>query len=119
MRLPKKYWETAWTLILFFEWACHIKNVDILGGTPTWDLDVPVHGTVANHAGWPSLTETRRLSRVCDSAVTGNPPNRVGGTPIEGLAGLVRARARRGPSSRQKYIRLAFLAIFLYKMLVA
>ena len=51
--------------------------------------------------------------------VTGNPPNRVGGTPIEGLAGLVRARARRGPSSRQKYIRLAFLAIFLYKMLVA
>ena len=30
-------------LILFFEWACHIKNVDILGGTPTWDLDVPVH----------------------------------------------------------------------------
>ena len=23
--------------------ACHIKNVDILGGTPTWDLDVPVH----------------------------------------------------------------------------
>ena len=95
--------------------------MDILGGTPTltWDLDVPVHGTVANHAGWPSLTETRRLSRVCDSAVTGNPPNRVGGTPIEGLAGLVRARARRGPSSRQKYIRLAFLAIFLYKMLVA
>ena len=44
----------AYRLILFFEWACHIKNVDILGGTPTWDLDVPVHGTVANHAGWPS-----------------------------------------------------------------
>ena len=60
-----------------------------------------------------------KLSGVCPSAVTGNPPNRVGGTPIEGLAGLVRARARRGPSSRQKYIRLAFLAIFLYKMLVA
>ena len=60
-----------------------------------------------------------KLSRVCDNRVTGNPPNRVGGTPIEGLAGLVRARARRGPSSRQKYIRLAFLAIFLYKMLVA
>ena len=38
-------------VIGFFEWACHIKNVDILGGTPTWDLDVPVHGTVANHAG--------------------------------------------------------------------
>ena len=38
-----------------------------------------------------------KLSRVCPSAVTGNPPNRVGGTPIEGLAGLVRARARRGP----------------------
>ena len=60
-----------------------------------------------------------KLSRVCDNRVTGNPPNRVGGTPIEGLAGLVRARARRGPSSRQKYIRLAFLAIFLYKTLVA
>ena len=60
-----------------------------------------------------------KLSGVCDNRVTGNPPNRVGGTPIEGLAGLVRARARRGPSSRQKYIRLAFLAIFLYKMLVA
>ena len=35
-----------------------------------------------------------KLSRVCRSAVTGNPPNRVGGTPIEGLAGLVRARAK-------------------------
>ena len=58
------------------------------------------------------------LSEFSDNRVTGNPPNRVG-TPIEGLAGLVRARARRGPSSRQKYIRLAFLAIFLYKMLVA
>ena len=37
-------------LILFFEWACHIKNVDILGGTPTWDLDVPVHLIVTNSA---------------------------------------------------------------------
>ena len=37
-------------LVGFFEWACHIKNVDILGGTPTWDLDVPVHGTAANSA---------------------------------------------------------------------
>ena len=37
-------------LVLFFEWACHIKNVDILGGTPTWDLDVPVHLTGANSA---------------------------------------------------------------------
>ena len=44
--------------IIFFEGACHIKYRDILGGTPTWDLDVPVHGTVTNHAGWPSLTET-------------------------------------------------------------
>ena len=43
---------------LYLECACHIKNVDILGGTPTWDLDVPVHPIVANHAGWPSLTET-------------------------------------------------------------
>ena len=60
-----------------------------------------------------------KMSRLLTNRVTGNPPNRVGGTPIEGLAGLVRARARRGPSSRQKYIRLAFLAIFLYKMLVA
>ena len=34
------------------------KNRDILGGTPTWDLDVPVHPIVANHAGWPSLTQT-------------------------------------------------------------
>ena len=25
-----------------------------LGGTPTWDLDELVHGTAANHAGWPS-----------------------------------------------------------------
>ena len=45
---------SVYRLLGFFEWACHIKNVDILGGTPTWDLDVPVHGTVANHAGWPS-----------------------------------------------------------------
>ena len=51
-----------------------------------------------------SDSDLKRLSRVCDSAVAGNPPNRVGGTPREGLAGLVRARARRGPSSRQKKI---------------
>ena len=38
-------------LLGFFDGSCHIKNVDILGGTPTWDLDVPVHGTVTNHAG--------------------------------------------------------------------
>ena len=92
--------------------------MDILGGTPIWDLDVPVHGTVTNSAHL-QVYGTLEVEPVCDSAVTGNPPNRVGGTPIEGLAGLVRARARRGPSSRQKYIRLAFLAIFLYKMLVA
>ena len=88
--------------LLYLECCCHIKNVEILGGTPTWDLDVPVHPIVANHAGWPSVPYTRRLSRVCDNRVTGNPPNRVGGTPREGLAGLVRARARHGPSSRQK-----------------
>ena len=40
----------SYRLVGFFEWACHIKNVDILGGTPTWDLDVPVHGTVTNSA---------------------------------------------------------------------
>ena len=37
-------------LVIFFEWACHIKNVDILGGTPIWDLDVPVHPIVSNSA---------------------------------------------------------------------
>ena len=40
-------------LLGFFEWACHIKNVDILGGTPTWDLDVPVHPIGPNYAGGP------------------------------------------------------------------
>ena len=43
--------ELIYRLLGFFEWACHIKNVDILGGTPTWDLDVPVHLTGANYAG--------------------------------------------------------------------
>ena len=43
----------GYRLVLFFEWACHIKNVDILGGTPTWDLDVPVHPIVTNYAGGP------------------------------------------------------------------
>ena len=32
--------------------------------------------------------------------MAGNPPNRVGGTPREGLAGLVRARARHLPGGR-------------------
>ena len=40
----------VYRLLGFFDGSCHIKNVDILGGTPTWDLDVPVHGTVTNSA---------------------------------------------------------------------
>ena len=37
--------------VLYIQYSsCHIKNVDILGGTPTWDLDVPVHPIVSNSA---------------------------------------------------------------------
>ena len=38
-------------LVCFFDCICLLTKLEILGGTPTWDLDVPVHGTVANHAG--------------------------------------------------------------------
>ena len=55
-RSPLIYFE--YRLLLYFACACHIKYKDILGGTPTWDLDVPVHPIVTNHAGWPSAPGT-------------------------------------------------------------
>ena len=50
--------QGGYRFVIFFECSCHMKYRDILGGTPTWDLDVPVHGTGANHAGWPSAPGT-------------------------------------------------------------
>ena len=38
-------------LVCFFDCICLLTKLEILGGTPTWDLDVPVHGTAANYAG--------------------------------------------------------------------